>query len=65
MNKFVLNFESNGSMILEKVEDGIKILFQATHFGEEIKITSMNVILTPNEGKEILSWLQEYYNELQ
>ena len=55
----VIEFEGGGVLRLEVLDDGVGLLFQAPHLGEQFRITSMNVVLTPEEAKDIFVWLNK------
>lgn len=63
MEKEEIEFEGGGVLKLEELNDGINIVFQSPHYGEQFKIVSMNVVLTKEEGLRILAWLSKSLKE--
>lgn len=62
MENQIINFDGGGVIKLEMLEDGINLVFQSPHIGEQFKIVSMNVVLTKEEAKTIANWLSEALN---
>ena len=59
MESKIIEFDGGGSLKLELTEKGIGLIFQAIHSDAQFKITSMNVVLMPEEGKEMVEWLHQ------
>lgn len=63
MEKEEIEFEGGGVLKLEALGDGVNIIFQSPHYGEQFKIVSMNVVLTKEESQRILNWFSKNLKE--
>ena len=63
MEEKTLAFEGGGILKLTETENGVAVLFQAPHFGEQLSVTSMSVVLTKEEAKEIYNWISSWLNK--
>lgn len=63
MESKIIEFDDGSSAKLEMTEKGVVLILQAIHSSVPVKITSMNVLLTKEEIKELADWLIESLGE--
>jgi hypothetical protein len=52
------NFEDGSFLVIDLDKDGcLEMVLQAKHVGEEFKITSTSVKLSPDNVNELVNWL--------
>ncbi|MFA5048767.1 MAG: hypothetical protein WC516_07110 [Patescibacteria group bacterium] len=59
----VIEFNGGGIIKLEVLENGISLVFQSPHLGEQFRIVSMNVVLNQEEAEKITNWFNNALGE--